>query len=74
MRSGSIHLRSCATPREGWISATSENITLHIDMNARKVAAFPADIQARIRDVVNSHAGLSRPEGIGRKVTMPSKK
>jgi acyl-CoA thioester hydrolase len=58
---------------EGWISATSENITLHIDMNARKVAAFPADIQARIRDVVGSHAGLPRPEGIGRKVAMPSR-
>ena len=58
---------------EGWISATSENMTLHIDMAARKVAAFPADIQARIRDVVNSQAGLPRPEGIGRKVAMPSK-
>ena len=58
---------------EGWISATSENITLHIDMNARKVAPFPADIQARIRDVVASNAGLPRPEGTGRKVAMPSK-
>jgi acyl-CoA thioester hydrolase len=58
---------------EGWISATSENITLHIDMNARKVAPFPTDIQARIRDVVDSHAGLARPEGIGRKVAMPSR-
>jgi acyl-CoA thioester hydrolase len=58
---------------EGWISATSENITLHIDMNARKVAPFPPDIQARIRDVVNSHAALPPPEGIGRKIAMPSK-
>lgn len=58
---------------EGWVSATSENITLHIDMNARKVAPFPPDIQARIRDVVASHADLPRPEGIGRKVAMPSK-
>jgi acyl-CoA thioester hydrolase len=58
---------------EGWVSATSENITLHIDMNARKVAAFPADIQARIQTVVHSHAAVQRPEGIGRKVAMPSK-
>ena len=46
---------------EGWISATSENMTLHIDMNARKVAPFPPDIQARIRDVVNSHAACRVP-------------
>ena len=25
---------------EGWLSATSENMTLHMDMNARKVAPF----------------------------------
>src|SRR4051812_25834981 len=58
---------------EGWISATSENITLHIDMTARKVAPFPGDIRARIADVVASHAHVPRPEGIGRKVAMPSK-
>ena len=29
---------------EGWISATSENMTLHVDMNARKTAPFPPDI------------------------------
>ena len=58
---------------EGWLSATSENMTIHIDMNARKAAPFPPDIQARIRDVVNSHAAVPRPEGTGRKVAMPSK-
>jgi acyl-CoA thioester hydrolase len=59
---------------EGWISATSENITLHIDMNARKVAPFPPDIRARIADIADIHAAVPRPEGIGRKVTMPSAK
>ena len=58
---------------EGWISATSENMTVHIDMNARKVAPFPLDIQARIRAVVEKHATVPRPEGTGRKVAMPSK-
>ena len=33
---------------EGWLSATSENMSLHIDMGARKVAPFPPDIRARI--------------------------
>ena len=29
---------------EGWVSATSENMTLHVDMTAKKVAPFPAAI------------------------------
>jgi acyl-CoA thioester hydrolase len=58
---------------EGWISATSENMTVHIDMNARKVAPFPSDIRARIQAVVECHAAVPKPEGTGRKVAMPSK-
>src|SRR5215469_8796726 len=56
---------------EGWLSATSENMTLHIDMSVRKVAPFPADVRARITAVAEAHAALPRPEGIGRKVAMP---
>jgi len=58
---------------DGWVSATSENMTMHIDMTTRKTAAFPPDIRARIADVLASHASIARPEGIGRKVTMPTK-
>jgi acyl-CoA thioester hydrolase len=58
---------------EGWLSATSENMTIHIDMTSRKTAPFPPDIRARIQAVVDSHAAVPRPEGTGRKVAMPSK-
>ncbi len=58
---------------EGWLSATSENMTIHIDMNARKTAPFPPDIRARIEAVAEAHARRAAPEGIGRKVAMPSK-
>ena len=27
---------------QGWVSATSENMTLHVDMGTKKVAPFPA--------------------------------
>ena len=37
------------------------------------MAQETADIQARIADVLASHAHLARPEGIGRKVAMPSR-
>jgi acyl-CoA thioester hydrolase len=58
---------------EGWLSATSENMTIHVDMNARKTAPFPPDIRARIQAVADVHAAVPRPEGVGRKVAMPSR-
>jgi acyl-CoA thioester hydrolase len=59
--------------RDGWLSATSENITIHIDMAARRTAPFPPDIKARIDAVAKAHAAAPRPDGIGRKIAMPSK-
>jgi acyl-CoA thioester hydrolase len=58
---------------EGWLSATSENMTIHIDMTARKTAPFPPDIGARIGAVTKAHSAVPRPEGIGRKIAMPVK-
>ena len=59
---------------EGWVSATSENMTIHIDMASRKTAPFPPDIRARIQEVVEAHAAIPRPEGLGRNVAMPARK
>ena len=58
---------------EGWLSATSENMTIHMDMNVRKTAPFPPDIRARIDALAKAHGTVPRPEGIGRKIAMPSK-
>ncbi|WP_439922601.1 thioesterase family protein [Nitrobacter sp. JJSN] len=58
---------------EGWLSATSENMTVHVNMAARKVAPFPPDIRARIQAVAEAHSAVARPEGIGRQIAMPSK-
>jgi len=59
---------------EGWLSATSENMSLHMDMKARRVAAFPPDVRERVAAVTKAHRAVARPEGIGRNVAMPSKK
>lgn len=59
---------------ENWISATSENITLHIDMSKRRVAPFPPDIAAKIQAVAAEHAKISPPEGVGRRIAMPAAK
>src|ERR1700728_3759268 len=42
---------------EGWLSATSENMTIHIDMRARKTAPFPSDIRARVKALGNATSG-----------------
>jgi len=59
---------------EGWLSATSENMTLHMDMTLRKTAPFPPDVRSTIDAVAHAHAAVPCPNGIGRMVAMPSKK
>jgi acyl-CoA thioester hydrolase len=58
---------------EGWVSATSENMSLHVDMTAKKTAPFPPDIVANLVRMKAAHAGLPRPEAAGRRVAMPGK-
>jgi acyl-CoA thioester hydrolase len=58
---------------EGWLSATSETMTLHVDMGQRKTASFPPDIRATIDEVARAHAQLARPEGVGRNISMPKR-
>src|SRR5262245_44354521 len=58
---------------EGWLSATSENMTLHVDMTAKKVVPFPEFITARLAKVKAAHAHLPVPEDAGRQIAMPGK-
>jgi acyl-CoA thioester hydrolase len=58
---------------EGWLSATSENMALHVDMDAKKTASFPDDITARLAQLKAAHASLPVPEGVGRRIAMPGK-
>jgi acyl-CoA thioester hydrolase len=58
---------------EGWLSATSEDITLHVDMTARKTAPFPDDVLARLARMQAAHAHLPIPDGVGRRIAMPGK-
>jgi len=58
---------------EGWLSATSENMTLHVDMAAKKVVPFPEGILRTLERMKTAHADLPRPEGAGRGIKMPAK-
>jgi len=52
----------------GVLSATSETLTLHVDMRAKKVAPFAAPMLAAIEAWRAADAALPRPEGAGRRV------
>ncbi len=51
---------------EGWLAATNEVITMHIDMVTRRSAPFPATIQSIVDHSLVQHTAYPRPEGLGR--------
>lgn len=66
-----LHLfQSLHHATEGWVSATSEQMALHVDLKTRHVVPFPDDVLERIATMRASHAALPPPEGIGRRVGM----
>lgn len=52
-------------------SAAQELLALHIDMAVRRVAPFPPDIQAALRQAVEDHAPETPPKGAGRTIALP---
>jgi len=58
---------------ENWVSATSENMTLSVDMTSKKVAPFHDSVLRLLARMKAAHAGLPRPDGAGRSVKMPEK-
>ncbi|WP_305986193.1 thioesterase family protein [Roseibium sp. MMSF_3544] len=58
---------------EDWLSATSEQMSLHVDMSARKVAPWPEDILHNLTALAEAQADLPRPERAGRSIGIPQK-
>ncbi|MBX6426986.1 MAG: thioesterase family protein [Variibacter sp.] len=56
---------------EGWVSATSENMALHVDMEARRTVPFTEAVARRLARMQAAHAMLPRPEAAGRRIAMP---
>ena len=59
---------------EGWISATSENMALHVDMEAGRTVPVPEEIAAALARMQALHANLPRPEAAGRRIEMARRK
>jgi acyl-CoA thioester hydrolase len=58
---------------EGWVSATCETLSLHVEMDSKKVAPFPPDIQANLAVMKAAHTRLPPPKDIGRVIGIPKK-
>jgi acyl-CoA thioester hydrolase len=69
-----LHIFQELRHEDGWISATSENITLHIDMSGPKVAPFPEDVFSKIEPMALQHKNLPYPENAGRHIEIRRKK
>jgi acyl-CoA thioester hydrolase len=55
---------------DGFVSATSENLALHVNLDSRKTAPFPDDVTRRLTQMQGSHAKLPRPEATGARIGM----
>lgn len=63
-----LHVFQEMRHEDGWLAATAEALTLHIDMSGPKVTPFPPDVLARIEVTHAAHAALPRPERAGRAI------
>jgi len=52
--------------RERWLAATSESISICIDMTTRRSATWPDDRLARLHALYETHSRRPRPAEIGR--------
>lgn len=59
---------------EGFLSATSEGMLMHVDMALKKSGPFPAEVKAKIQAVHDKHARLPKPKQLGHVIGLPAKK
>ncbi|MEM7222187.1 MAG: thioesterase family protein [Pseudomonadota bacterium] len=55
---------------EGFLSATNECLSLHVDMARRRVGPMPATLLARLGEVMTDHSDLAIPEQAGRAIAL----
>lgn len=56
---------------EGYLAATSEQISMHVDLAERRATVFPDHLQAQFEGVLNRHRQLSRPRQAGHVIGIP---
>ncbi|WP_299548348.1 thioesterase family protein [uncultured Tateyamaria sp.] len=49
---------------DGWLAATGETMTLHVDQSGPRVAPMPEDVLGRVATIARAHAALPKPKGV----------
>ncbi|MDF1608461.1 thioesterase family protein [Hoeflea sp. YIM 152468] len=63
-----VHLFQELRHVDGWLSATSETLILHVDMTGPRAAPMPDDVLANVTSMAAAHRHLARPERAGRSI------
>lgn len=58
---------------EGWLAATNELITMHMDMRERRSAPFPPAVQDKVDVLKAAHADMPWPDRQGRTIGIKRK-
>lgn len=56
---------------EGWTSATLEQMSLHVDLAAKRASLWPDDIFQRLEAMQAAHSALPTPSQVGRVMKIP---
>ena len=59
---------------EGYLAATSEQMGLHVSMQSRRAAPFPASVSERLQQLQDAHQDIPWPAQVGHVMGIPSKK
>lgn len=63
-----IHAYAELIHTEGWVAASSETMSLHIDMAGPKVAPFPEDVFAALKQQLKHDSQLEKPRAMGQPI------
>ena len=65
-----FHLFMSMHHSDGWLAATGEGLTLHVDQSGPRVAPMPPSILTALGDLKVKQGDLPLPERAGRKVSL----
>ncbi|WP_435138104.1 thioesterase family protein [Pseudopelagicola sp. nBUS_19] len=66
----SFHFYQELIYQSGWVSATAEGVSLHIDQSGPLVTNLPNEILANFKVLHRAHQHLPRPERVGRVMSL----
>ena len=68
-----LHTYNEIIHKDGWVAATCEVLSLHVDMSGPKVSPFPEDVLPKLEQYRQAHAKLPVPARAGRAIGIRKK-